>query len=102
MHKDDSGQYYCIASNDAGSARCDEQNMEVCEYGWAGGLSPFQMWEAGAGRLHVPHPDASLGPGPHLPSPDSLGQKWSSELYRFSLTLAVGTEIQYQGLRCRE
>uniref|UniRef100_G3TMH7 Junctional adhesion molecule C n=1 Tax=Loxodonta africana TaxID=9785 RepID=G3TMH7_LOXAF len=29
VHKEDSGQYYCIASNDAGSARCDEQEMEV-------------------------------------------------------------------------
>ena len=31
IHKEDSGQYYCIASNDAGSARCEEQDMEVCE-----------------------------------------------------------------------
>lgn len=31
VHKEDSGQYYCIASNDAGSARCEEQDMEVCE-----------------------------------------------------------------------
>ncbi|XP_075420183.1 junctional adhesion molecule C isoform X3 [Tenrec ecaudatus] len=29
VHKGDSGQYYCIASNDAGSARCAEQEMEV-------------------------------------------------------------------------
>lgn len=31
VHKEDSGQYFCIASNDAGSARCAEQEMEVCE-----------------------------------------------------------------------
>ncbi|EFB12915.1 hypothetical protein PANDA_005054, partial [Ailuropoda melanoleuca] len=29
VHKEDSGQYYCIASNDAGSAVCEEQEMEV-------------------------------------------------------------------------
>ncbi|KAF6278029.1 junctional adhesion molecule 3 [Rhinolophus ferrumequinum] len=29
VQKEDSGQYYCIASNDAGSARCEEQAMEV-------------------------------------------------------------------------
>ncbi|EPY82872.1 junctional adhesion molecule C precursor [Camelus ferus] len=29
VHKEDSGRYYCIASNDAGSARCEEQEMEV-------------------------------------------------------------------------
>ncbi|ELR49929.1 Junctional adhesion molecule C, partial [Bos mutus] len=29
VHKEDSGQYYCIASNDAGSSRCEEQDMEV-------------------------------------------------------------------------
>ena len=31
VHKEDSGRYYCIASNDAGSAKCEEQEMEVCE-----------------------------------------------------------------------
>ncbi|XP_076968509.1 junctional adhesion molecule C isoform X1 [Tamandua tetradactyla] len=29
VHKENAGQYYCIASNDAGSARCEEQGMEV-------------------------------------------------------------------------
>lgn len=34
VHKEDSGRYYCTASNDAGSARCAEQHMEVCESFW--------------------------------------------------------------------
>ncbi|KAM7051238.1 junctional adhesion molecule C [Molossus nigricans] len=29
VHKEDAGRYYCTASNDAGSARCAEQRMEV-------------------------------------------------------------------------
>uniref|UniRef100_A0A4X2M411 Junctional adhesion molecule 3 n=1 Tax=Vombatus ursinus TaxID=29139 RepID=A0A4X2M411_VOMUR len=29
VHKEDTGQYYCIATNDAGSANCEEQEMEV-------------------------------------------------------------------------
>ncbi|MEE6485339.1 hypothetical protein FKM82_014246, partial [Ascaphus truei] len=29
VHKGDMGQYYCIASNDAGSAKCEEQELEV-------------------------------------------------------------------------
>ncbi|ELW65017.1 Junctional adhesion molecule C [Tupaia chinensis] len=29
VHKEDSGRYYCIAANDAGTAKCEEQEMEV-------------------------------------------------------------------------
>ncbi|KAM5246242.1 junctional adhesion molecule C [Ctenodactylus gundi] len=36
VHKDDAGHYYCIASNDAGSARCEEQEMEVYDLNIAG------------------------------------------------------------------
>lgn len=32
VHKGDSGRYHCIASNDAGSAKCAAQEMEVCEF----------------------------------------------------------------------
>ncbi|XP_036994180.1 junctional adhesion molecule C [Artibeus jamaicensis] len=36
VHKEDSGRYYCIASNDAGSAKCEEQEMEVYDLNIAG------------------------------------------------------------------
>nr|XP_004665557.1 junctional adhesion molecule C [Jaculus jaculus] len=36
VHKEDSGQYYCIATNDAGSAGCEEQEMEVYDLNIAG------------------------------------------------------------------
>lgn len=36
VHKEDSGQYYCIASNDAGAARCEGQDMEVYDLNIAG------------------------------------------------------------------
>ncbi|KAK7812744.1 hypothetical protein U0070_012407 [Myodes glareolus] len=36
VHKDDSGQYYCIASNDAGASRCEGQDMEVYDLNIAG------------------------------------------------------------------
>ncbi|XP_008162791.1 junctional adhesion molecule C [Malaclemys terrapin pileata] len=29
VHKGDTGRYYCIATNDAGSAKCEEQEMEI-------------------------------------------------------------------------
>uniref|UniRef100_A0A7N4PLA8 Junctional adhesion molecule C n=1 Tax=Sarcophilus harrisii TaxID=9305 RepID=A0A7N4PLA8_SARHA len=29
VHKEDTGQYYCIATNEAGFAKCEEQEMEV-------------------------------------------------------------------------
>lgn len=32
MHKGDTGRYSCIATNDAGFAKCEEQEMEVCEW----------------------------------------------------------------------
>lgn len=31
VRKDDAGEYYCQAMNDAGHAQCPEQTMEVCE-----------------------------------------------------------------------
>lgn len=31
VHKGDTGHYYCIATNEAGFAKCEEQEMEVCE-----------------------------------------------------------------------
>lgn len=32
VHKGDTGRYYCIATNDAGVAKCEEQEMEVCKW----------------------------------------------------------------------
>lgn len=32
VHKGDTGRYSCIATNDAGFAKCEEQEMEVCEW----------------------------------------------------------------------
>lgn len=32
VHKGDTGRYSCIATNEAGFAKCEEQEMEVCEW----------------------------------------------------------------------
>lgn len=32
VHKGDTGRYYCIATNNVGSAKCEEQQMEVCKW----------------------------------------------------------------------
>lgn len=32
VRKEDAGEYYCQAKNDAGHAQCPPQKMEVCEY----------------------------------------------------------------------
>ncbi|KYO38974.1 junctional adhesion molecule 3b [Alligator mississippiensis] len=36
VHKGDTGRYYCIATNDAGVAKCEEQEMEVYDLNIAG------------------------------------------------------------------
>ena len=38
VKKDDAGEYYCQAKNDAGHAQCPPQKMEVCE--WTRTCSP--------------------------------------------------------------
>uniref|UniRef100_A0A3Q3AP43 Junctional adhesion molecule 3a n=1 Tax=Kryptolebias marmoratus TaxID=37003 RepID=A0A3Q3AP43_KRYMA len=35
VRKDDAGEYYCQAKNDAGHAQCHPQTMEVCNYNWS-------------------------------------------------------------------
>lgn len=32
VRKEDTGEYYCRAKNDAGYAECPAQQMEVCKY----------------------------------------------------------------------
>ena len=39
VKKDDAGEYYCQAKNDAGHAQCPPQKMEVCE--WSHTHSPW-------------------------------------------------------------
>ncbi|XP_054853979.1 junctional adhesion molecule C [Eublepharis macularius] len=36
VHKGDTGRYYCIASNSVGSAKCEEQQMEIYDLNIAG------------------------------------------------------------------
>ncbi|XP_048368760.1 junctional adhesion molecule C [Sphaerodactylus townsendi] len=36
VHKGDTGRYYCIATNNVGSAKCEEQQMEVYDLNIAG------------------------------------------------------------------